>query len=113
MAVPRLKEKYIKSIVPALREQFGYDSVMQVPKVTKITLNMGEGQGTHDAKVMEEAANQLGLISGQKPQLRRARKSVANFKLREGMAIGVRVTLRAVRMYEFLDRLVNVAMKRP
>ena len=112
MAVPRLKEKYIKSIVPALREQFGYDSVMQVPKVTKITLNMGEGQGTHDAKVMEEAANQLGLISGQKPQLRRARKSVANFKLREGMPVGLRVTLRGDRMYEMLDRLVSIALPR-
>jgi large subunit ribosomal protein L5 len=85
---------------------------MQVPKVTKLTLNMGEGQGTHDAKVMEEASNQLGLITGQKPQLRRARKSVANFKLREGMPVGLRVTLRGDRMYEMLDRLVSIALPR-
>jgi large subunit ribosomal protein L5 len=83
--VPRLKEKYGAVIVPALREQFGYKSVMQVPKVTKVTLNMGVGEGTNDAKSLEEAATQLGQITGQKPQIRRARKSVANFKLRAGM----------------------------
>ena len=112
MAVPRLKEKYLKEIAPALSEQFGYKSRMQVPKVTKLTLNMGEGQGTHDAKVMEEAATQLGLITGQKPQLRWARKSVANFKLREGMPVGLRVTLRGDRMYEMLDRLISIALPR-
>ncbi len=112
MAIPRLKEKYRSEIVPALREQFGYKNVMQVPRVTKVTLNMGVGEGARDAKVIEEAANQLARISGQKPQVRRARKSVANFKLRAGMPVGLRVTLRGDRMYEMLDRLVNIALPR-
>lgn len=112
MAVPRLKEKYRTEIVPALREQFGYKNVMQVPRVTKVTLNMGIGEGTRDAKVVEEASNQLARISGQKPQVRRARKSVANFKLRAGMPVGLRVTLRGDRMYEMLDRLVSIALPR-
>ena len=112
MAVPRLKEKYRTEIVPAMRDEFGYKNIMQVPKVTKITLNMGVGEGTHDAKAMEEAALQLGQISGQKPQVRRARKSVANFKLRAGMPVGLRVTLRGDRMYEMLDRLVSTALPR-
>jgi large subunit ribosomal protein L5 len=112
MAVPRLKEKYQKEVMPALREQFGYKNVMEVPKVTKVTLNMGIGEGTHDAKAMEEAALQLGLITGQKAELRRARKSVANFKLRAGMPVGLRVTLRGDRMYELLDRLVSIALPR-
>jgi large subunit ribosomal protein L5 len=112
MAVPRLKEKYNNEIVPAMREQFGYANVMQVPKVTKVTVNMGIGEGTHDAKAMEEAALQLGQITGQKAQLRRARKSVANFKLREGMPVGLRVTLRGDRMYEMLDRLMSIALPR-
>ena len=112
MAVPRLKEKYQSDIVPAMREQFGYRNIMQVPKVVKVTINMGIGEGTHDAKAMEEAAAQLGQITGQKAQLRRARKSVANFKLREGMPVGLRVTLRGDRMYEMLDRLVSIALPR-
>jgi len=112
MAVPRLKEKYLSEIVPAMREQFGYRNVMQVPKVVKVTLNMGVGEGTHDAKVMEQAAAQLGQIAGQKPQVRRARKSVANFKLRTGMPVGLRVTLRGDRMYEMLDRLMSIALPR-
>jgi large subunit ribosomal protein L5 len=112
MAVPRLKERYRAEIVPAMREQFGYTNVMQVPRVTKLTLNMGIGEGTHDAKAMEEASLQLGQITGQKPQVRRARKSVANFKLRTGMPVGLRVTLRGDRMYEMLDRLVSVALPR-
>jgi large subunit ribosomal protein L5 len=112
MAVPRLKERYRAEIVPAMREQFGYTNVMQVPRVTKLTLNMGIGEGTHDAKAMEEASLQLGQISGQRPQVRRARKSVANFKLRTGMPVGLRVTLRGDRMYEMLDRLVSVALPR-
>jgi large subunit ribosomal protein L5 len=112
MAVPRLKERYRKDIVPAMREQFGYKNVMQVPRVTKVTLNMGVGEGTHDAKVMEEASSQLGQITGQKAQVRRARKSVANFKLRAGMPVGLRVTLRGDRMYEMLDRLMSVALPR-
>ncbi len=112
MAVPRLKEKYLTVIAPAMREQFGYKNTMQVPRVTKVTLNMGVGEGTHDAKAMEEASNQLGQITGQKPQVRRARKSVANFKLRAGMPVGLRVTLRGDRMYEMLDRLMSIALPR-
>jgi large subunit ribosomal protein L5 len=112
MAVPRLKEKYLKDIVPAMREQFGYANVMQVPRVIKVTLNMGIGDGTHDAKQIEEAALQLGQIAGQKAQVRRARKSVANFKLRTGMPVGLRVTLRGDRMYEMLDRLMSIALPR-
>lgn len=112
MAVPRLKEKYLSEIVPAMREQFGYSSVMQVPRVTKITINMGIGEGTHDAKAIEEATTQLSQITGQRPQVRRATKSVANFKLRAGMPVGVRVTLRGDRMYEMLDRLVSIALPR-
>ncbi len=112
MAVPRLKEKYQSEIVPALREEFGYKNIMEVPKVTKVTMNMGIGEGTTDAKSLEEAAVQLGQITGQKAQLRRARKSVANFKLREGMPVGLRVTLRGERMYELLDRLISVALPR-
>lgn len=112
MAVPRLKEKYQREIVPALSKEFGYKNVMEVPKVTKMTLNMGIGEGTHDAKAMEEASLQLGQITGQKAEVRRARKSVANFKLRAGMPVGLRVTLRGDRMYELLDRLVSVALPR-
>jgi large subunit ribosomal protein L5 len=112
MAVPRLKEKYLTEIVPAMREKFGYSNVMQVPKVIKVTVNMGIGAGTNDAKQMEEAAVQLGQITGQKAQLRRARKSVANFKLRAGMPVGLRVTLRGERMYEMLDRLISVSLPR-
>jgi large subunit ribosomal protein L5 len=112
MAVPRLKERYRVEIIPAMREQFGYSNVMQVPKVAKLTLNMGIGEGTHDAKAMEEAATQLGQITGQKAQVRRARKSVANFKLRAGMPVGLRVTLRGDRMYEMLDRLITIALPR-
>jgi large subunit ribosomal protein L5 len=112
MAVPRLKTKYQNEIVPAMRQQFSYANIMQVPKVTKVTLNMGIGEGTHDAKSMEEAATQLGQITGQKAQIRRARKSVANFKLRAGMPVGLRVTLRGDRMYEMLDRLMSIALPR-
>jgi large subunit ribosomal protein L5 len=112
MAVPRLKEKYLTEIVPAMREKFGYSNVMQVPKVIKVTVNMGVGAGTNDAKQMEEAAVQLGQITGQKAQLRRARKSVANFKLRAGMPVGLRVTLRGDRMYEMLDRLISISLPR-
>jgi large subunit ribosomal protein L5 len=112
MVVPRLKEKYRTEIIPALREQFGYTNVMQVPRVIKVTLNMGVGEGIHDAKAMEEAGIQLAQITGQKAQVRRARKSVANFKLRAGMPVGLRVTLRGDRMYEMLDRLISIALPR-
>jgi large subunit ribosomal protein L5 len=111
-SIPRLKERYRTDIVPAMVNQFGYKNVMQVPKVTKITVNMGVGEGTHDAKAMEEAGIQLGQITGQKAQVRRARKSVANFKLRTGMPVGLRVTLRGDRMYEMLDRLLSIALPR-
>jgi large subunit ribosomal protein L5 len=112
MATARLKDKYLKEIVPQLMEQFGYKSIMQVPKVTKVTVNMGVGEAAQDAKVLEEASGQLGLITGQKPQVRRARKSVANFKIRTGMPVGIRVTLRGERMYELLDRLTSIALPR-
>ncbi|MCX8032018.1 MAG: 50S ribosomal protein L5 [Thermoleophilia bacterium] len=112
MAVPRLKEKYQREVVPAMLERFGYKNIMEVPRVTKITLNMGVGEGARDAKVIEEASSQLARISGQKPQVRRARKSVANFKLRAGMTVGLRVTLRGNRMYEMLDRLLSIALPR-
>jgi large subunit ribosomal protein L5 len=112
MTVPRMKERYRAEIVPAMREQFGYANIMQVPKVTKLTMNMGTGEAINDAKAMEEAAIQLGQITGQKAQIRRARKSVANFKLRTGMPVGLKVTLRGDRMYEMLDRLISIALPR-
>src|SRR5680860_1342080 len=113
MAVPRLKERFRDEISPRLTERFGYSSVMQVPKVTKVVLNMGVGEAVDDSKALEEAAEQLGLIAGQKPQIRRAKKSVANFKVREGVSVGIRVTLRGDRMYELLDRLTSIALPPP
>lgn len=112
MATSRLQERYQKEIVPALIEEFGYKNIMQVPRVTKLTLNMGVGEASQDAKALEEASKQLGQITGQKPQVRRARKSIANFKLREGMPVGLRVTLRGDRMWEMLDRLLSIALPR-
>ena len=112
MATPRLQERYQKEIVPALIEEFGYKNIMQVPRVTKLTLNMGVGEASQDAKALEEASKQLGQITGQKPQVRRARKSIANFKLRTGMPVGLRVTLRGDRMWEMLDRLLSIALPR-
>jgi large subunit ribosomal protein L5 len=109
---PRLKERYEQEIRPRLQERFGYSSVMQVPKIEKITLNMGVGEAKQEARIMESAEEQLATIAGQKPSIRRARKSIANFKLREGMPVGVSVTLRRARMYEFLDRLTSVAIPR-
>jgi large subunit ribosomal protein L5 len=110
--VPRLKEKYNKQVVPALMEQFGYKTIMQVPKITKICINQGVGAATQDKKLIEVAANELSTIAGQKAVATKARTSVSNFKLREGMPIGVRVTLRNERMFEFLDRLMTVALPR-
>ena len=107
-----LKEHYRKSVVPELKEKFGLSSVMSVPKVTKVTLNMGVGEAINDKKVLEKAVEDLTLIAGQKPLVTTARKSVANFKLRDGMAIGCKVTLRGDRMYEFLQRLLGVAIPR-
>ena len=108
----RLKEVYKKDVVPALQAKFGYKNVMQVPRLTKITLNMGVGEAMADKKVIENAVADMTRISGQKPQVTRARKSIANFKVRENWPIGCRVTLRGARMYEFLDRLVSVSIPR-
>jgi large subunit ribosomal protein L5 len=110
--VPRLKERYVDEIRPALRDELGLGSIMQVPRITKITLNMGVGEAKTDAKALDAALEELTTIAGQRAQVRRARKSIASFKLREGMAVGARVTLRGVMMYEFLDRLVSIALPR-
>jgi len=109
---PRLKERYEEEIRPRLKERFEYSSIMQVPRLQKITLNISVGEAKTEARLLEAAEEQLATIAGQKPNLRRARKSIANFKLREGMPIGVSVTLRRARMYEFLDRLTSVAIPR-
>jgi len=108
----RLKTRYLEEIRPALIERFGYSSVMQAPKLEKITLNMGVGQAKQDSKMLKAAQDQLATIAGQQPSVRHARKSIAAFKLREGMPVGVSVTLRAERAYEFLDRLVSIAIPR-
>ncbi|HEY8555219.1 MAG TPA: 50S ribosomal protein L5 [Burkholderiales bacterium] len=108
----RLQEHYRKTVVPALMQRFGYKNIMQVPRLVKITLNMGVGEAMTDKKVMDNAVNDLALISGQRPEIRRARKSVAAFKVRQNWPIGARVTLRGARMYEFLDRLINIAIPR-
>ena len=110
--VARLKQKYVNEIVPELREQFNLKNVMQVPKVEKVVVNMGVGIATQDSKAMEGALADMAIISGQKPRLNRARKSVAGFKLREGVPIGCKVTLRGDRMYEFLDRLFSLTLPR-
>jgi Ribosomal protein L5 len=110
--VPRLKVRYREEIVPALREQFAFGNVMQVPGLVKIIVNMGVGEAARDAKQMDGALRDLTVITGQRPQLRRARRSIAQFKLREGMAIGAKVTLRGDRMWEFLDRLLSLALPR-
>lgn len=108
----RLKEQYTKSVVPALIKEFGYKNVMAVPKLEKISVNIGLGEATQNAKLMDGAVSELGLISGQRPVITKARKSIAAFKLREGMSVGCMVTLRGERMYEFFDRLVSVALPR-
>ncbi|MCF7985563.1 MAG: 50S ribosomal protein L5, partial [Thiohalocapsa sp.] len=108
----RLQTVYRDEIVGRLQEQFGYKSVMQVPKIEKITLNMGVGEAINDKKIMESAVKDLTQIAGQKPIVTNARKSVAGFKIREGWPIGCKVTLRSERMYEFLDRLINIAIPR-
>jgi large subunit ribosomal protein L5 len=112
MADARLKEHYKKSVVPALVKEFGYKNVMAVPKIQKVSVNIGLGEATQNAKLMDGAVNELGQIAGQKPVVTKAKKSIAAFKLREGMSIGAMVTLRGDRMYEFLDRLMNVALPR-
>lgn len=108
----RLREKYTKEAKPALIKKFGYKSVMQAPRLEKVVVNMGLGEGTQDPKLVEAAAKDLGTISGQKPSIRKAKKSIATFKLRAGVPIGAMVTLRGNMMYEFFDRLVNVAIPR-
>ena len=108
----RLKQVYREEIAPALREKFGYENVMEVPSVTKVVVNMGVGKAIESASNLENAVKDMTAITGQKPQVTRAKKSISNFKLREGMNIGCRVTLRGERMYEFLDRLINVALPR-
>ncbi|APT93230.1 50S ribosomal protein L5 [Corynebacterium phocae] len=109
---PRLKTRYREEIRKNLMDEFNFDNVMQVPGVTKVVVNMGVGEAARDSKVINGALEDLTAITGQKPQLRRARKSIANFKLREGMPIGARVTLRGDRMWEFLDRLLTIALPR-
>jgi large subunit ribosomal protein L5 len=110
--VPRMKEEYENTIRPALKDELGLSSIMQVPKIEKITLNMGVGEAKTDAKQLDAAMDELTIIAGQRPQIRKATKSVAQFKIREGMPIGAKVTLRGARMYDFLDRLVSVALPR-
>ncbi|AWI10858.1 MULTISPECIES: 50S ribosomal protein L5 [Bacillaceae] len=108
----RLKEKYIKEIVPSLMSKFNYKSVMQVPKLEKIVVNMGVGDAVQNSKALDNAVEELTLITGQKPVVTRAKKSIAGFRLREGMPIGAKVTLRGERMYDFLDKLVSVSLPR-
>ena len=109
---PRLKEKYQEEIVPALMQEFKYDSIMQVPRLNKVVLNIGLGEAIQNAKALDAAVGDLSAITGQKPVITRAKKSVANFKLRQGMAIGAMVTLRGNSMFEFVDRLVSLALPR-
>src|ERR1700682_1045601 len=110
--VARLGTHYTTNVIPALTKEFGYGNVMAVPKVQKVSVNIGLGEATQNGKLMDGAVNELGQIAGQKPIITKAKKSIAQFKLREGMAIGCMVTLRGDRMYEFLDRLMNVALPR-
>ena len=111
-AVPRLKERYRAEIAPALKDEFGYANVMQIPGLVKIVVNMGVGEAARDAKLIDGAVRDLTAITGQKPAVARAKKSIAQFKLREGMPIGAHVTLRGDRMWEFLDRLLSIALPR-
>jgi large subunit ribosomal protein L5 len=108
----RLKERYVAEVMPALKKEFAYGNVMAIPKVTKVVVNMGLGEGTQNAKVVDTGAEELGKITGQKAVVTRAKKSIAQFKLRKGMSIGAMVTLRGERMYEFLDRLFTIALPR-
>src|ERR1700704_1718538 len=110
--VPRLKQQYNDELRSQLQEQLGLESIMQVPTISKITLNMGVGEGKNDAKQIDAAQEELTIIAGQRAQVRRARKSIAQFKIREGMPVGVRVTLRGDHMWEFLDRLISIALPR-
>ena len=108
----RLRERYVKDVVPALSKEFGYTNIMAIPKVTKVVINMGLGEATSNAKIIDTAADELGKITGQKAAVRRATKSIAQFKVRQGMPVGAMVTLRGERMYDFLDRLIGIALPR-
>lgn len=110
--IPRLLEKYRNEIIPKMMQEFGFKNVMQVPKLEKIVINMGVGEAITDIKILEKAMEELSLITGQRPVICRAKKAVANFKIKKGNPIGCKVTLRGKRMYEFLDRLINVALPR-
>ncbi|KAJ52236.1 large subunit ribosomal protein L5 [Clostridium tetanomorphum] len=110
--IPRLQEKYEKEVVTALMEKFGYQNIMEVPKLEKIVINMGVGEAKENQKILESAVSDLTIITGQKPVLTRAKKSIANFKIRENMPIGCKVTLRKQKMYEFADKLMNIALPR-
>jgi large subunit ribosomal protein L5 len=108
----RLRERYAKDVMPALKKEFGYTNVMAVPKITKVVVNMGLGEGTQNAKIVDTGADELGKITGQKAAITRSTKSIAQFKLRKNLPIGAMVTLRGERMYEFLDRLISIALPR-
>jgi large subunit ribosomal protein L5 len=108
----RLKDRYVKDVVPALTKEFGYKNVMAVPKIQKVVVNMGLGEATQNVKIVDTGSDELARITGQRPVARRAKKSIAQFKVRKGMPVGTMVTLRGERMYEFLDRLMNVALPR-
>ena len=108
----RLREKYKSEVFPALKEQFNYSNVMEVPKLEKVTLNMGLGEAKENAKILESAVAEISLITGQRPVVTKARKSIANFKVRQGMPVGAKVTLRGDNMYEFIDKLFNIALPR-
>ena len=108
----RLRDRYREEVAPALRDRFEYKNVMQIPRIEKIVVNMGVGEAAQNSRALDGAMDELAKITGQKPQLRRARKSVAGFKIREGMPVGARVTLRGERMWEFLDRLISIALPR-
>ena len=112
VVAPRLKTRYTEEVKPALLDQFGFDNAMQIPRVVKVVVNMGVGEAARDAKLIEGAVRDLAIITGQKPVIRKATKSIAQFKLREGMPIGAKVTLRGDRMWEFLDRLLTIALPR-
>ena len=108
----RLRQRYVNDVVPALRKEFGYTNVMAVPRITKVVVNMGLGEGTQNAKVVDTGADELGRITGQRPVTRRSKKSISQFKVRKGQPVGTMVTLRGDRMWEFLDRLMNIALPR-
>ncbi len=112
MLVNRLKERYQNEVMPSLMKKFNYASIMQVPKIEKVVINIGAGDAVNNPKALDEAVNELGMITGQKPVVTKAKKSIAGFKLREGAAIGCKVTLRGERMYEFLDKLMNIGLPR-